>query len=39
MVFMVAVSALVFRERLSLREGLGIALIVTSVLVIVLSFG
>ncbi|MFZ1725737.1 MAG: DMT family transporter [Albidovulum sp.] len=39
MVFMVAVSVLVFRERLRWREGLGIALIVTSVLVIVLSFG
>ena len=39
MVFMVAVSTLVFRERLQLREGLGIALIVASVLIIVLSFG
>lgn len=32
-------SALVFRERLTGREGLGIALIVASVVVIVLSFG
>jgi len=39
MVFMVAVSTLVFRERFQLREGLGIALIVASVLIIVLSFG
>ncbi|MDH5454261.1 MAG: EamA family transporter, partial [Paracoccaceae bacterium] len=39
MVFMVLVSVVVFREKLTLREAIGIALIVTSVLVIVLSFG
>ncbi|MCB2136604.1 MAG: DMT family transporter [Rhodobacteraceae bacterium] len=39
MVFMVLVSTLVFRERLSGREATGIALIVASVIMIVLSFG
>ena len=38
-VFTLLASALVFRERLALREGLGIALVVASVVVIVLSFG
>ncbi|OYX42266.1 MAG: hypothetical protein B7Z02_12630 [Rhodobacterales bacterium 32-67-9] len=38
-VFTLLASALVFRERLALREGLGIALVVAAVVVIVLSFG
>ncbi len=38
-VFTLLASALVFRERLALREGTGIALVVVSVVVIVLSFG
>lgn len=36
-VFTLMVSALVFRERLSMREGAGIALVVASLIVIVLS--
>lgn len=36
-VFTLLVSALVFRERLSLREGAGIALVVASLVVIVLT--
>ncbi|MBC7142520.1 MAG: EamA family transporter, partial [Rhodobacteraceae bacterium] len=38
-VFTLIASALVFRERLTGREGLGIALVVASVVLIVLSFG
>lgn len=38
-VFTLLASALVFRERLALREGLGIALVVASVVVIVLGLG
>lgn len=38
-VFTLLASALVFRERLALREAAGIALVVVSVIVIVLSFG
>lgn len=39
MVFTMLASVLVFRERLTAREGAGIALVVLSVLLIVLSFG
>ncbi len=38
-VFTLLASALFFRERLALREGAGIALIVVSVVLIVLGFG
>lgn len=38
-VFTLIASAVVFRERLTGREGLGIAFVVASVIVIVLSFG
>jgi len=38
-VFTLIVSALVFRERLHLREGMGITLVVASVVAIVLGFG
>lgn len=38
-VFTLLASALFFRERLALREGLGIALVVGSVVLIVLGFG
>ena len=37
MVFTLLVSALVFRERLSGREGFGIALVVLSLVLIVLG--
>jgi drug/metabolite transporter (DMT)-like permease len=38
-VFTLIASALVFRERLALREGAGMALVVISALMIVLGFG
>lgn len=38
-VFTLLASVLFFRERLALREGLGIALVVVSVVLIVLGFG